>query len=358
MTGALPAPGPALGAVRRAVSAWHRAHGEPPRVCAGLSGGADSLALVAALAQARIRTSAIVIDHALQPDSASVAQSAVAAAARVGCPDARVARVTVGARGGLEAAARTARYAALDSCRDGAPVLLAHTLDDQAETVLLGLGLGSGARSLAGMREWAPPYGRPLLGVRRAVTVAACTELGELPYRDPHNADPRFTRVRLRAESLPLLEEILGGGVAEALARTADALRADGDALDALAAAVLAGRPRGSGLPVTAVSGLSQAVRVRVLRAWLAADGARALTSAHLRAVDRLLTDWHGQGPVAVPAGPDAAVPAGPDAAVPAGPGPAAPRFVVVRDNGILKTTWACDARCGPVGRRTKGTDG
>ncbi len=138
--------------------------------------------------------------------------------------------------GGPEAAARTARYAALDAARDGAPVLLAHTLDDQAETVLLGLGRGSGSRSIAGMRPYDPPWCRPLLGVRRAVTRAACAELGLTPWQDPHNADRRFTRVRLRAEVLPLLEDVLGGGVAEALARTAAALREDTDTLDDLAA--------------------------------------------------------------------------------------------------------------------------
>ena len=143
--------------------------------------------------------------------------------------------VEVGTAGGPEAAARTARYAALEAARGDAPVLLAHTLDDQAETVLLGLGRGSGARSIAGMRPYDPPWYRPLLGVRRSLTHAACAELGLTPWHDPHNADRRFTRVRLRTEVLPLLEDVLGGGVAEALARTATALREDTDALDDLA---------------------------------------------------------------------------------------------------------------------------
>ncbi|MDI4659410.1 tRNA lysidine(34) synthetase, partial [Xanthobacter autotrophicus] len=122
---------------------------------------------------------------------------------------------------GPEAAARVARYAALDAARRGRPVLLAHTLDDQAETVLLGLGRGSGARSLRGMAAWDAPWGRPLLGVRAADTRAACRDLGLEPWNDPHNTDPAFTRVRLRREVLPLLEDVLGGGVAEGLARTA-----------------------------------------------------------------------------------------------------------------------------------------
>ena len=114
-------------------------------------------------------------------------------------------------------------------------MLLAHTLDDQAETVLLGLGRGSGPRSIAGMRPCDPPWFRPLLAERRSVTHAVCAELGLPAWDDPHNHDRRFTRVRLRSEVLPLLEDVLDGGVAEALARTAAALREDTDALDGLA---------------------------------------------------------------------------------------------------------------------------
>ena len=149
--------------------------------------------------------------------------------------------VQVGADGGPEGAARIARYRALQAARRDRPVLLAHTLDDQAETVLLGLGRGSGARSIAGMRPYDPPWCRPLLGVRRSVTHAACTELGLSAWQDPHNADRRFTRTRLRHEVLPLMEEVLGGGVAEALARTATALREDTELVDALIAQAMTG---------------------------------------------------------------------------------------------------------------------
>ena len=131
--------------------------------------------------------------------------------------------MTVGTAGGREAAARTARYAALDAVADalGRDVLLGHTLDDQAETVLLGLGRGSGPRSIAGMRPRSGRYLRPLLGVRRATTEAACRALGLDCWDDPHNDDRALQRVRLRREVLPLLEDVLQGGVAEALARTA-----------------------------------------------------------------------------------------------------------------------------------------
>jgi len=268
--------------------------------CVALSGGPDSLALTAAAAAVR-PTTALIVDHRLQQDSAEVARTARAQALTVGCVAARILRVEVGAVGGPEAAARSARYAALDEARAGAAVLLAHTLDDQAETVLLGLGRGSGPRSIAGMRSYDPPWGRPLLGVRRAVTAAACAELQLTPWSDPHNTDARFTRVRLRTEVLPLLEDVLGGGVAEALARTADALRADGEVLDVLAAQVLDRARRADGLAVSELIEVAPAVRRRVLRAWLLTGGARGLTERHIRGVEALVSAWHGQGGVAVP---------------------------------------------------------
>lgn len=269
------------------------------RWCVGLSGGADSLALTA-VAAALKPTTALIVDHGLQPGSADVAATAAAQARQLGCVDAQVISVHVGTDGGPEAAARTARYDALDAARDGAPVLLAHTLDDQAETVLLGLGRGSGPRSIAGMQVWDPPWGRPLLEMRRADTVAACAELGLTPWQDPHNTDPRYTRVRLRTEVLPLLEDVLAGGVAPALARTAAALREDNDALDALAAGHLATLLTGDGLTVAGLEDLPAALRRRVIRGWLLGVGATALTDVQLRAVDALVGDWHGQGGAAV----------------------------------------------------------
>jgi len=282
--------------------------------CVALSGGPDSLALTAAAAPVR-PTTALIVDHGLQAQSAAVAETARKQAMDLGCIAARVLRVQVGAAGGPEAAARNARYAALQAARDGAPVLLAHTLDDQAETVLLGLGRGSGPRSIAGMRPADPPWFRPLLGVRRSTTHQVCAELGLTAWDDPHNSDRRFTRVRLRAEVLPLLEDVLGGGVAEALARTASALREDTDALDALALDALgldalgldalgrASSAGGGGLEVAAIADLHGALRRRGLRAWLLAGGATDLTDQQIRSVDALVTAWRGQGGVAVGCG-------------------------------------------------------
>jgi tRNA(Ile)-lysidine synthase len=294
--------------LRAALAAFVGAHATgDERWCVALSGGADSLALTAVAAAAK-PTTALIVDHRLQPDSGRVAATARDQALTLGCVDAQVLCVDVGSTGGPEAAARTARYRALDDARGGAPVLLAHTLDDQAETVLLGLGRGSGARSIAGMRPCDPPWYRPLLGVRRTLTHAACEELELTPWQDPHNADRRFTRVRLRTEVLPLLEEVLGGGVGEALARTATALREDTDTLDELAAHWLAEIGGGSGIAGSAggsldtarLAALPEAVRRRVIRGWLLAGGASGLTDKQIRGVDTLVTAWRGQGGVAV----------------------------------------------------------
>jgi tRNA(Ile)-lysidine synthase len=264
-----------------------------------LSGGADSLALTAAAAKAR-PTTALIVDHRLQAESATVAATARDQALSLGCVDAQILCVDVGTAGGPEAAARAARYQALDAARGDAPVLLAHTLDDQAETVLLGLGRGSGARSIAGMRPLDPPWCRPLLGVRRATTRAACAELDLTPWQDPHNVDRRYTRVRLRAEVLPLLEDVLGGGVAEALARTGAALREDTEMLDGLADRELAEVSTSGGLAAARLVPLPEAVRRRVIRGWLLAGGASGLTDKQIRGVDALVTAWRGQGGVAV----------------------------------------------------------
>lgn len=267
--------------------------------CVGLSGGPDSLALTV-LAAAILPTTALIVDHGLQPGSGEVAERARQQAMTAGCVDAQILRVQVGRQGGPEAAARSARYIALEAARCGAPVLLGHTLDDQAETVLLGLGRGSGARSIAGMRVSDPPWFRPFLTVRRDEIHAACSELGLDAWTDPHNRDPKYTRVRLRSEVLPLMEDVLGGGVAPALARTALALREDSDALDAIAAETFVSVKTSDGLPVGELEALHPAIRRRVIRSWLLEEGAVGLTDKQIRGIDVLVTSWRGQGGVAV----------------------------------------------------------
>jgi tRNA(Ile)-lysidine synthase len=303
---------PAVLAVRRAVRGALAALPAPQRdapLLVACSGGADSLALAAGALAVRGAGAvhAAVVDHGLQDGSAERAASTVELLDGMGVT-ADVHRVDVAGRGGIEAAARRARYAALRAARPhpDAPVLLGHTLDDQAETVLLGLGRGSGARSLSGMREWDAPWCRPLLGLRRAATRAACAAAGLPVWDDPHNVDPRFTRVRLRREVLPLLEDVLAGGVAEALARTARQLREDGDALDAVAAELL-GRAHDPGpepgLRLAPLEDVPAALRRRVLRAWLAGADVTALTDEHLRAADAVAGRGPDRGGVALPGG-------------------------------------------------------
>ncbi|MCK0093070.1 tRNA lysidine(34) synthetase TilS [Rhodococcus sp. F64268] len=301
---------PAIHEIRLAVRAWLTEH-NVTTVVVGLSGGADSAALTAAAVAEAHAVHAVVVDHRLQAGSDVVAARAVEFAESVGCASAQLRAVDVAGPGGLEAAARRARYGALDDARCGNPVLLGHTLDDQAETVLLGLGRGSGLRSIRGMASFDDPWGRPLLGVRRDTTRLACQELGYDPYEDPHNSDPRFTRVRLRSEVLPLLEDALGGGVAAALARTAAQLREDGEALDAAAASVLSdalGQPGASAgeqqLDTATLASAPPAVGRRAVRAWLIEMGVSSPPDRTLRAVDALVRGWRGQGPVAVGRGP------------------------------------------------------
>jgi tRNA(Ile)-lysidine synthase len=307
----VPGPAPAVAQVRSAVRPSLTASDQP--VLVACSGGADSLALAAAVAfeapRAGVPAGAVTVDHGLQPGSDARAAATAGLLRNLGLGPVSVVRVDVGVGGGPEGAARSARYAALSAAaaEQGARVALGHTLDDQAETVLLGLGRGSGPRSVAGMTEHRVAGGatwwRPLLGVRRATARAACAAL-ELPvWDDPWNDDPAYTRVRLRAEALPLLEEVLGGGVAPALARTAALLRDDLDALDDLAAGHLGRLLADGGLAVDGLSALPTALRRRVLRGWLRTAGVADLQAVHLTAVDALVIRWRGQGRVDLPGG-------------------------------------------------------
>lgn len=291
--------GPASMQIRAAVRAVLAEAEVSGPVGVAVSGGADSLALAAAAAAIAGETHAVVVDHGLQPGSAEIAEAAAEVARKLGVTTARVVPVEVDGPGGLEAAARRARYSALRQALPHMPVLLGHTLDDQAETVLLGLGRGSGPRSIAGMRPIDPPWLRPLLDLPRSVTARSCAELGVEPWQDPHNADPAFTRVRLRTEVIPLLDDVLQGGVAGALARTARQVREDLEALDALAGDLLtAARLPGGELAVGPLEGAHAAIRRRALRRWLLDRGARDLSEGHLRAVDDLVSRWRGQGGV------------------------------------------------------------
>jgi len=281
---------------------------EPASFIVAVSGGADSMALAAACAHLAATTdhafSAVTVDHGLQPDSAAVATAAHGRLNALGLPAQVVTADISSAAEGPEGAARTARYRALESARvtSGAmAVLTAHTLDDQAETVLLGLARGSGARSLAGMRPRTGTLWRPLLGIERTATRASCAALGIEIWDDPWNTDPAYARVRVRKRVLPVLETELGPGVARALARTAALLAADSDELEEQAAVAAQGLTAGGRLDVAAAQ-LPAALRTRIIRDWLRSHtgGGQEIGAAHTAEVDDLLCGRR-TGAVSVP---------------------------------------------------------
>jgi len=304
---------PAVAAVRRGVRAALADRDPGDAVLVACSGGADSLALLSATIfeghKLGLRVVGATVDHGLQAESAAVAARVVQQMAALGADETFAVRVQVQAGGlGPEAAARQARYAVLDEVAErcgAAVVLLGHTRDDQAETVLLGLARGSGGRSLAGMRRAFEAYRRPLLDVPRADTITACQVEGLTWWEDPHNADAGYARVRVRQRILPMLEEDLGPGVAETLARTADQLRADMDLLDDVAEAAFADarcHPEADhaserAYDVATLAAQPGPIRTRVLRMAAIEAGAinSELTYEHVRALDALVTGWRGQ---------------------------------------------------------------
>jgi tRNA(Ile)-lysidine synthase len=330
---------PAIADVRRAVrELLDRDSRAGDLVLVALSGGADSLALAAATAfeapRAALRAGAVIVDHRLQAGSADVAARAASQARELGLHPVMVRTVTVAASGGAartgtaagagdgpsstgtaagagdgpEAAARIARYSALDGAlvETGArAVLLGHTLDDQAETVLLGLARGSGAASLQGMSEQNGAYLRPLLRIRRAQTRQFCADAHLTPWDDPHNRDPRYSRVRVRQNVLPVLERELGPGVAEALARTAEHLREDSQALDELVLEFIDEicEPAEGGIAVSvgALAANPPALRQRIIRFVVASEFGVSLERVHTLAAARLVTEWHGQKALDLP---------------------------------------------------------
>ncbi|CAL9532321.1 tRNA lysidine(34) synthetase TilS [Streptomyces griseomycini] len=285
-----------------------------PLVLVACSGGADSMALASALAfeapRLGVRAGGVTVDHGLQAGSDLRAAEVVQRLRELGLDPVESAAVSVGREGGPEAAARDARYAALDAAAErhgAAAVLLGHTRDDQAETVLLGLARGSGIRSLSGMAAVSGAggrYRRPFLQLDRQTARTACMAQSLPVWDDPHNADPAYTRSRLRHEGLPALEKALGKGVVEALARTAQLSRDDADALDAWAGRAVAGvRDADGRLECAGLHALPPAVRRRVLRRAAIEAGAPAgsLFARHIEEVDRLITGWRGQGAINLP---------------------------------------------------------
>lgn len=282
-------------ACRRAV----RAARMDRTVAVGLSGGADSLALCAAMIAEGHDVIALCVDHGLQDGSREQAERAARQAENLGAR-ARVLEVQVPEEAGnsLEAAARQARYQAMSAAahEDGASrrggrsleIAVAHTADDQAETLLLGALRGR----VAGMPERAVVEGarvvRPFLQVRRADTEGACAELGLEVWQDPQNADTDFRRVALRREIIPELSRVIGGDAVPALAQAAMDTARDEEYLATAATADCA-----------ELAALPEPRRRRAIAAWLIERGVK-VTREGLGGIGKLCTNWHGQGPVAV----------------------------------------------------------
>lgn len=323
---------PQVSSARRALeSTLTQALGRPPEpsdlVLVALSGGPDSLALAAVAAhfsrRRRFHVGAVVVDHQLQEGSGEVAAAASGQARDLGLEPVVVRAATV-CKGtdGLEAAARSARYAVLREQVDATGahgVLLGHTRDDQAETVLLGLARGSGTRSLAGMAPVSTRNGlrliRPLLGHTRQDTEAICAAEQLQPWMDPTNMDESFLRARVRHTVLPLLEQQLGPGVAASLARTAAILRADADALEEQAHALLRraqreaaaevhngtaqpARPGSVLLSLTALQSQPAALTHRALARACVLAGGQPVAHERLQALAELAAGTGEAGPV------------------------------------------------------------
>jgi len=302
---------PAMADCRRAVDDALSAHldtNKPGHLLVAVSGGADSLAVAWAaefVAPKRGYTiEAVIIDHGLQDDSAEVAQHAKDTLSQMGVGS-TIIQVSVDGSGNVEENARVARYEALDHHRhhtDAVAVLLGHTQDDQAETVLLGLTRGSGPASIRGMAAYTHPWLRPLLGISRATTTACVTDAGYSFWTDPHNTDRRFVRPRIRHDLLPALEDILGPGITAALANTAALIADDDDYLTSLATTHLDGLATTPGkLPAKELAELPSPIRRRVLRTWVREATGASMTLPQTQMVDALVVEWKGQGSVDIP---------------------------------------------------------
>lgn len=287
-------------------------------VVVGLSGGADSLVLTAVAVWVGERSGftvqAVVVDHGLQIGSAEIASSAALAATKLGATSIEIRNVDVGTDGGMEMAARTARRAALLEVANGRPILLGHTANDQAETVLLRLLRGSGAHSLSAMSACTKIWHRPLLSHSRgeieAAVVELLTPLGITPWQDPHNFDEVFSRVKMR-KHLDTLSEDFGPSIISGLVRTADMLRADNRALDHIADESFCSAQKSEtqvSISVQELKSVPSAIRTRLIKLCFdqLAVGTREnspLTYQHVMSVEALISGWSGQGGIALPLG-------------------------------------------------------
>ena len=331
----------------------HAVAADAPLVLVACSGGRDSMALAAVshivCTSMGVRCGAVIVDHGLQAGSEQVASEAADRCHALGLGPVIMRNATVQARGeGLEAAARQARYNELCAAarESGAiAVLLAHTMDDQAETVLIGLLRSRGVDALAGMPQVftrsGVTFARPLLTLTRDETTGLCEDLGVEYWDDPTNGDAVDgelpddypLRSRVRHDLLPAIERFAGFNVARHFAESARLARMDKEYLDqrsdevmgeavtavdrpASSAAVSTDTPRACAADDTNDSGHGiglmigvkriarepEAIRLRVIAHALSQAGVNA-SAAQIAAIDRLVVDWHGQGGVSLPRG-------------------------------------------------------
>jgi len=282
-------------------------------VLVGCSGGADSLALawttLVVGKRLELKTGAVIVDHQLIPESNSVALNAKKQCEELGIQEVIIKKVNVEQNHeGLEAAARIARYEAFENVlheTNAQAILLAHTQDDQAETVLMRLTRGSGAKSLSGMAQVSGKYLRPFLHLRKKIVHDSLDLIGLKAWQDPANTDHQFLRVKVRHELMPKIVEVLGESAISSLDKTSQLLRVDNQALEELAQQFFDSQKdvKTNGLEISELEKLPEAIRTRVLRIFAIASGVHPgpFSFEHIEAIDALVKNWHGQGNVDLP---------------------------------------------------------
>jgi tRNA(Ile)-lysidine synthase len=282
-------------------------------VLVGCSGGADSLALawttLVVGKRLELKTGAVIVDHQLIPESNSVALNAKKQCEDLGIQEVIIKKVNVEHNHeGLEAAARIARYEAFENVlheTNAQAILLAHTQDDQAETVLMRLTRGSGAKSLSGMAQVSGKYIRPFLHLRKKLVHDSLDLIGLKAWQDPANTDHQFLRVKVRHELMPKIVEVLGESAISSLDKTSQLLRLDNQALEELAQQFFKSQKdvKTNGLEISELEKLPEAIRTRVLRIFAIASGVHPgpFSFEHIEAIDALVKNWHGQGNVDLP---------------------------------------------------------
>ena len=282
-------------------------------VLVGCSGGADSLALVWTTLvvgkRLELKVGAIIVDHQLIPESNDVALNAKKQCEELGIQEVIIKKVNVEHNHeGLEAAARIARYEAFENVlheTNAQAILLAHTQDDQAETVLMRLTRGSGAKSLSGMAQVSGKYLRPFLHLRKKLVHDSLDLIGLKAWQDPANTDHQFLRVKVRQVLMPKIVEVLGESAISSLDKTSQLLRLDNQALEELAQQFFESQKdvKTNGLEISELEKLPEAIRTRVLKIFAIASGVHPgpFSFEHIEAIDALVKNWHGQGNVDLP---------------------------------------------------------